>query len=135
MNSIQEIEEPIDAILGEDNDSRSDNAQRYMDHLRRVLKLPLRVTGREDFPWEEPYVIGDWSQAEYRKLKETQPSYTDKFDLFELAEPEEDEVVARIRRISDGKGVAVGCSWLECVKKKEEAFQVLEDYAMWYANY
>src|SRR5438046_1339446 len=62
-------ERRINAILGDDNGRTDENACRYLDHLRRNLKLPLRVTGTEDFPWEEPYVFGGWSQAEYRRLK------------------------------------------------------------------
>ena len=39
------------------------------------------MTGIEDFQWEEPYVIGGWSQKEYERLKKTQPSYRDHYDL------------------------------------------------------
>lgn len=127
-------EQRIHSILSDDNERTPDNVRRHLDHLRHSLKLPLRVTGVEDFPWEEPYVFGAWSQAEYRRLKKTQPSYTDKFDLLDLAETEEDDLIARIRRISDGRELSIGLSWLKSVDRKVEGFTVLEDYATWYTD-
>ena len=32
--------------------------ERYLDYLKKHLELPCQLTGIEDFPWEEFYVIG-----------------------------------------------------------------------------
>ena len=66
-------EKRIHAILGDDNERTMQNASRYQSHLLKNLSLPVIVTGTEDFPWEEPYVFGGWSQREYEKLKKTNP--------------------------------------------------------------
>lgn len=113
-----------------------ETALRYLSHLKRVLRLPLRVTGREDFPWEEPYVFGGWSVLEYKKLKKTNPSYIDIFDLVELVPAEEhDDVSGKIRRISDGRMFTIGLSWLTTVNEDIPEFQILDDYAIWHVNY
>ncbi len=51
-------EKRIHAILGDDNERTMQNASRYRTHLLKHLSLPLLVTGIEDFPWEERYVMG-----------------------------------------------------------------------------
>jgi len=59
---------------------------RYFTHLKSNLTFPCHLTGIEDFPWEERYVFGYGSEAEYEKLKKKQPSYTDTFNLLNLDE-------------------------------------------------
>ena len=71
----------MDAVVGDHGQGFDQSIQRVFAHLKANLQLPCEVTGSEDFRWEEPYVIGGWSQAEYRKLKKTQPSHTDRFEL------------------------------------------------------
>ena len=100
------------------------------------LPLPIRVTGIEDFPWEETYVLGVLDQEEYRELKESQPSYTDEFDLLDIGEPEEHEdLVAEIKRVSDGKVFKIGLSWLRTIDKKDTLYTTLNDYSVWHCNY
>lgn len=126
----------IHAILGDDNERNAQNASRYRSHLLKHLSLPLMVTGIEDFPWEEPYVIGGWDQQEYEKLKKTNPSYTDTFELQEIRGPNEHEdLVAKARRVSDGKVFEIGLSWLRCEDEDTEAYTLLDDYAVWHTNY
>lgn len=69
MKSADEFEEQdrrVEAIVGAED---GDRGQRWLTHLRATLQLPCDVTGIEDFRWEEPYVLGVWSGAEYRRLQ------------------------------------------------------------------
>jgi hypothetical protein len=53
---MDKSEQRIHAVLGDERTPK--NARRYLVRLKKHLSLPLRVTGIEDFPWEEPYVLG-----------------------------------------------------------------------------
>ena len=132
---MDKSEQRIHAALGEDNERTPKNARRYLVHLKKRLSLPLRVTGIEDFPWEESYVLGGWDQHEYEEMKKTNPSYTDKFDLIDILDPESDDLIAKIRRVSDGQTFQMGLSWLRCVDKKSPDYVTLNDYSVWYVNY
>ena len=126
----------IHAILGDDNDRTMENATRYRSYLQKNLSLPIIVTGREDFPWEERYVIGGWDQREYEKLKKTNPSYTDTFELQTLGPPNEHEdIIAKVKRPSDGRVFEIGLSWLCCDDDKSDAYTLLDDYGVWHTNY
>lgn len=103
-DKMDEDDKRIHAILGNNNERNAQNLARYHSHLLKHLSLPLMVTGTDDFPWEEPYVIGGWDQQEYEELKKTNPSYTDTFELQGIGEPDEHEdIVAKVKRVSDGK--------------------------------
>ena len=129
-------EKRIHSILGDDTGRTMRNAERYREYLLKHLSLPIAITGREDFPWEEPYVFGGWDKKEYQKLKKTNPSYTDVFELQALEAPGADEdIIAKARRISDGKLFEIGLSWLCCQDEESEAYTLLEDYGVWHANY
>jgi hypothetical protein len=61
--------ERMDAILGDSTQRTFDECQLIIfKHLQEHLQLPLKVTGREDFSWEEFYVIGPGSRREYAQL-------------------------------------------------------------------
>jgi len=128
-------EDRIAAVLGGDSGRTAKNACRYRAYLKKHLVLPLLVTGIEDFPWEEPYVIGGWDQEEYKELKKTNPSYTDKFDLLDILNPESDDLIAVIKRVSDAQTFQIELSWLRCVDKKSPEYATLNDYSVWYVNY
>ena len=129
-------EKRIQAILGDDNERTMQNASRYQSHLLKNLSLPVIVTGTEDFPWEEPYVMGGWSKREYEKLKKTNPSYTDTFELQTLKHPNEyEDIIAKVKRLSDGRVFEIGLSWLCCKDKKNHAYTLLADYGVWHTNY
>jgi hypothetical protein len=131
-----------DAILGGREVEDLDEALDLMlAHLRKNLQLPCEVTGIEDFQWEEPYILGGWSPAEYRRLKKTQPSYTDRFQLIAVSRDEDSEwmmsdedIAARVRRISDGREFVLGLAELEALDKHSRNYQLLDDYAVWFAN-
>jgi hypothetical protein len=133
---MEDWEQRIEKILGADFGRSFEDAERYLAYLKKSLVLPLRVTGREDFPWEGPYVIGGGREREYAAKKKNNPSYTDSFDLLDLLPPNEDEdVTAKIKRVSDGKVFSIGLSWLTTEKEEGPDFELLDDYATWHANY
>ena len=99
------------------------------------------MTGTEDFRWEEPYVLGGWNPQEYKRLKKTQPSYTDKYDLLDIEQGWRSEwmmfsedIVANVRRKSDGKQFDLGLAELRVTDEKSPNFQLLDDYAVWLVN-
>ena len=132
---MEDYEKRIDAVLGADCDRSHENGCRYRDYLRTQLSLPLRVTGIEDFPWEEPYVFGVRDQDKYEELKKTKPSYTDEFDLLSFGSVGDEDIMAEIRRISDGKVFQHELAWLKCVNEESPEYVVLNDYAIWHTNY
>ena len=126
----------IHAILGDDNERTIQNASRYLSHLLKNLALPVIVTGIEDFSWEEPYVLGGWDKREYEKLKKTNPSYTDTFELQALEHPKgHADIMTKVNRLSDGRVFEIGLSWLCCKDKKNHEYTLLADYGVWHTNY
>jgi hypothetical protein len=101
------------------------------------------VIGTEDFRWEEYYVIGPGSKVEHDRLRKHQPSYLDRYELIgmDLDEISEwmlfrgDDIAAQVRRISDNKAFTLGLAELEVVDKGSPNFQLLDDYAVFLANY
>jgi hypothetical protein len=126
----------IQALLGDDNERTTQNASRYQSYLLKNLLLPIIVTGVEDFPWEEPYILGVWDRQEYEELKKTRPSYMDTFELQALGPLDmRDDIMAKIKRLSDGKVFEIGLSWLCCDDEETDAYTLLKDYGVWYINY
>jgi len=79
-------DERIESILGENLDSDFDQAvEAFYEYNKAHLLLPCEVTGIEDFRWEEFYVLGPGSKREYDQLKKTQPSYRDRYTLFDIS--------------------------------------------------
>lgn len=132
-----EHDKRIQKILGQKCSRNQQNASRYRDYLKSAVKFPCRLTGIEDFPWEEPYVIGGWDKNEYEELKKKNPSYTDVFELLELLErdSEFDDIVAKLKRLTDLKIFEVGLSWLQCLDFDDVNCQLIKDYALWHTNY
>jgi len=95
------------------------------------------LTGREDFPWEEKYVMGAGSRTEYEKLKKVHPSYTDEYQLIDISEQvvEENDLLARVKRLSDRKNFNIGLSWLTTKKQRGKDYQLLDDFATWVVNW
>ena len=74
MTKFDEQMKRCAAIIGDTGTGTQEDAlQAFFKHLKSNLLLPCEVTGIEDFRWEEPYVIGGWSQRDYERLKVTQP--------------------------------------------------------------
>lgn len=124
-----------------DDDSQEELLDVYFKYLKANLQLPCEVTGMEDFNWEEPYVFGDWSQEEYKELKNMQPSYKDKYELLDISRGEcsewmmfDEDIVASVKRKSDGKEFELGLAELKATARKTPSFQLLKDYADWLVN-
>lgn len=133
----------IAAILGELADITFDETiDIFYEYLKTNLSLPCEVTGIEDFRWEEIYVFGPGDQDEYEHLKETQPSYADRYELLEIDLEGQSEwmlfwgedIGAHVRRISDGKKFLLGLSELKATDKKSGNYQLLDDYSVWFVN-
>lgn len=113
------------------------NLLKYRKYLLGRLDKGTVLTGREDFPWEEKYVIGPGNRAEYERLKKTNPSYKDEYKLVDISETETDEtdLIAVVERSSDKKRFEIALSWLTTKNKKSKDFQPLDDFATWVVNW
>lgn len=142
MDASEDFDEQdrrIAEIVGDDDDL---GFERWLAHLRAKLSLPCEVTGSEDFQWEEPYVLGVYDRAEYRRLRKTQPSYRDVFILESIEEEAdgrwamfEEDLGGNVRRKSDGRRFLLGLSELRAVDENTPNRQLLEDYSSWIVNY
>ncbi len=143
MSKTDKQFERIDAIIGEDNDDFGKAVTLFVKHLKANLKLPCEVKGIEDFRWEEPYILGGWSKKDYEKLKKTQPSYSDRYQLLDLKHDGDsvwmmcggEDIAAHVQRISDGKKFVLGLSELKATEKKSPNFQLIDDYGVFFWNY
>ena len=133
----------IAAILGEDEDIDFNKGIKiFYEYLKSNLQLPCKVTGIEDFRWEEIYVFGPGDEEEYDHLKKTQPSYTDQYELLGIdCEAKSgwmlcwgEDIGADVHRISDGKKFLLGLSELKAIDKKSKNYQLLDDYSVWFVN-
>jgi hypothetical protein len=132
----------MEAVLGDRELDRGEAVDLVAEHLKARLSLPCEVTGSEDFQWEERYVIGGWDPREYKRLKKTQPSYTDRYQLLSIDREGDSEwmmfgdedICARVRRISDGKEFVLGLAELKAADRKSANHQLLDDYAVWFVN-
>jgi hypothetical protein len=136
---LAEQDRRIAEVVGDDEGDRA--TARWLAHLKANLILPCEVTGSEDFQWEEPYVLGALSQADYRRLRKTQPSHRDVFVL-ESVEDEADpdwamfaeDLGDNARRKTDGRKFLLGLSELRAVEEKTANAQMLDDYSCWLVN-
>ena len=133
----------ITVILGRNEDLDFDEAVKvFYEYLKSHLSLPCKVTGVEDFKWEEIYVIGPGDKEEYDHLKKTRPSYTDRYELLGIDYDAKsgwmlfwgEDIGADVRRISDGKKFLLGLSELKATDKKSKNYQLLDDYSVWFVN-
>jgi hypothetical protein len=108
----------------------------YRAFLLRHFNKETILTGREDFIWEEFYLFGPGDEKEYEELKKSRASYTDEFKLIEIPEETiaDHDLIARVRRISDGKKFDIGFSLLTTKKKGNDAYRLLDDFATWICN-
>ena len=113
------------------------NLLKYRKYLLERIDKGTILTGREDFPWEEGYVIGSGNRVEYEQLKKENPSYKDKYKLIDISEEEieENDLVAQVERLSDKKCFKIGLSWLTTKNEKSKDFQALDDFATWVVNW
>jgi hypothetical protein len=138
MDEIDKQERRIIAILGAKNYSVSGaTLKKYLKYLKKHVEFPCQLTGIEDFEWEEFYVMGPGDKMEYEGLKETQPSYKDKFSLLDFVDNLDDweeGILGVVRRESDGKKFVLPLADLKAVYKKSLNYQLLDDYSVWFVN-
>ena len=135
---VDEFDRKIQKILGVKNIDVSDKTlKKYLQYLKQNIKMPCNLTGQEDFLWEEKFVFGPGNKKEYEKLKKTQPSYTDIFNLLRFEEliSEESGILVEVQRITDKKKFTLPLADLEATDEGSPNSQLLEDYAVWYVNY
>ncbi len=133
----------IEAIVGS-NETRTleDQLATFYEHLLRSLELPCEVTGIEDFRWEERYVLGGASRAEYERLRKERPSYQDHFELLAIEKGvfsqwmlfDGEDIGAHVKRKTDGKEFWLGLAELKAVGRKSRNAQLLHDFAVFFVN-
>ncbi|MGD1704833.1 hypothetical protein [Dapis sp. BLCC M229] len=113
------------------------NLKKYLKYLKQNLTIPCLVTGMEEFEWEEHYTMGPGSKKEYQKLKKTQPSYTDQFNLLKLDNKLDVEygILAVLERTTDNRKFTLPLADLETVVEDSINAELLEDYSMWFFTY
>lgn len=134
---FKEQEKRIENILGQEQIEKTFKTLKvYPDYLKENIQTPCIVTGIEDFLWEEFYVIGPGSQAEYKELKKTRPSYTDHFEIIQFEDIMEWEgIIVRVKRLSDNKKFSLPLADLKAADQKSKNYTLLDDYAVWGVNY
>ena len=136
--SIDEEENRILDILKSSDSSVTDKNQKtYLKFLSENLQKPCILTGMEDFEWEEPYLLGGWSQKEYKRLKLTQASYEDHFEFISVNEEIDDwkGIVVKVKRLSDDKNFDLPLWDLKVVDEKSPNYLLVSDYSSWMTNY
>ena len=137
MCELDDQDKRIEQILGKfDMDVSENSTSKYMVFLKRNVELPCRLTGIEDFQWEEYYVLGPGNKKEYEKLKKRQPSYTDIFDLigFEKDLDENNDILVKVKRLSDNKEFILPLADLKSTDEGSKNFDLLDDYSVWHVN-
>jgi hypothetical protein len=128
----------IAKVFGSDEEPEVNgkNLQVYRDYLLSRVDRKEILTGREDFLWEEFYLIGPGDKEEYEELKKKRASYTDTFELLDIPKKTigEHDLIAKVRRLSDGIKFEIGLSWLTTKKKRTATYQLLDDFATWVVN-
>ena len=109
----------------------------YKEFLENNLIFPIKLTGIEDFNWEEYYIFGPGDEEEYEELKKKRPSYTDIFNMIRIDKYHDDNygLFAKVTRVSDKKRFQLPLADLEVVDKKSKNYQLLDDYSVWFVNY
>lgn len=127
----------IEILSSEDLEVSYKNLETYRNFLLKKLKEPVVMTGIEDFSWEARFVFGYGSEAEYREMKKTRPSYTDTFTLLEILDADtfEQDLIAKVRRKSDQKIFEIPLSELEAIDENSDNYGFLHDFSCWVVNY
>lgn len=109
----------------------------YRSYLEVNLDFPVRITGIEDFSWEEYYLLGPGDKREYELLKKTKPSYADIFSMSKIDSYYDEDygLFAKVTRLSDKKRFQLPLVDMKAVEKKSTDYQLIEDYSVWFINY
>ena len=121
----------------EDIDKREETIELYKEYLEKNIEYPVKLTGIEDFDWEEFYIFGPGSKKEYEELKKNQPSYKDVFILNKIDDEimEDYGVFVKVTREKDSKKFVIPLADLKAVDIKSGNYKLLDDYSVWFVNY
>lgn len=136
--SLDDEEERISNLLqSDDTGVTEDNQEVFFEYLKKNIQKPCFMTGLEDFEWEEPYLLGGRSSIEYEKLKLTNPSYTDHFELISFVDEIDDwkGILFKVRRLSDNKKFDLPLCDLKVVDENSPNYLLVSDYSSWMTNY
>lgn len=116
---------------------RIETIKYYKTYLEAYLSFPVRLTGIEDFDWEEYYLLGPGDKREYEQLKLTQPSYKDIFSMSRIDSYYDEGygLFAKITRLSDKKRFQLPLMDLKAVDKHSKKWELLDNYSVWFINY
>lgn len=70
--NFEKQEKRIESVFPKDLDDiskRTETIEIYKNYLEINLELPVKLTGIEDFNWEEYYIFGPGDEQEYEELK------------------------------------------------------------------
>jgi hypothetical protein len=133
------VEKRIAEVFGADEVPQvsEQSLLKYRKYLLQHLNPKAALTGREDFPWEEFYVFGPGDKEEYENLKKSRPAHTDEFQLMNISASvmEEDDLLAKVKRLSDSRVFEMGLTWLTTKVEKGKDYQLLDDFATWQVNW
>ena len=132
------FEEKLEEVLGTTTFKvNQTNLKKYLKYLKKNLAIPCLVTGVEEFEWEEYYTVGPGSQKEYQKLKKTQPSYTDEFNILKLDNKLDVEhgILAVLERTTDNLKFTLPLAKLEGVAEDSVDAKLLQYYGIWFFTY
>ncbi len=138
MPKLDKQDQRIADILGTKDvpDVTDETLEIYLDYLKQNLEMPCQVTGIEDFPWEEFYVIGPGSQKEHERLRKTRPSYMDTYELLSFDDVESySGIFVNVQRVSDKKEFVLPLADLEATEKKSKNYELLDDFSVWFVNW
>ena len=132
------FEQKLEEVLGTTTFKvNQTNLKKYLKYLKQNLAIPCLVTGVEEFEWEEYYTVGPGSQKEYQKLKKTQPSYTDEFNILKLDNKLDvrDGILAVLERTTDNLKFTLPLAKLEGVAEDSVDAKLLQYYGIWFFTY
>ncbi len=109
----------------------------YLNYLKQHLELPCQLTGVEDFPWEEFYILGPGSKTEHKQLRKEKPSYLDTYTLmrFEKKTNMSRDLLVKVKRVSDNKQFVLPLSDLKSTDKPSNNSQLLYVFSVWIVNH
>lgn len=126
-------------FLGKTDDlsKRIETIEIYKEYLNQNLSFPIELTGIEDFNWEEFYILGPGDEDEWEKLKETNPSFTDTYNLLSFDDylDKYGGIIANVIRVDDKKIFQLPLCELMSTNIKSKNYQLLDDYSVWIYNY
>jgi hypothetical protein len=141
-SNFEEQEGRIGLIVGVDEEGEvtavnDETLAIYQNYLQNHLEHPCKVTGSEDFQWEEYYIIGTGSKQEHARLRKTKPSYLDTYELLEFKNALDgwNGLLVSVKRVSDRKKFVLPLSDLKATDKQSKNAQLLEDYSVWFVNW